>query len=76
MSGFERYRRMHLLTQTELANLLGISTQAVSKWENGNSTPTVAMLQKLAELYGVPMEALLKKDYPESGLAEMKSKGA
>lgn len=75
MTGFERYRRKNLLTQAELAELLNLSPQAVGKWEKGEGTPTVAMLQKLAELYGVTMEALLRKDYPESGLAEFKRKG-
>lgn len=76
MTGFERFRRKNLLTQAELAELLGISAQAISKWEKGEGTPTVPTLQKLAELYGVTMEALLRKDYPESGLAEIKAKGA
>ena len=76
MTGFERYRRKNLLTQAELAELLDLSPQAVGKWEKGEGTPTVATLQQLSRTYGVPMEDLLRKDYPDSGLDEIRAKGA
>lgn len=76
MTGFERFRRKNLLTQTELAELVGLSVQAVCRWEKGDSTPTVPTLQQLAKIYGVSMEDLLRKDYPDSGLEELRTKGA
>lgn len=76
MTGFERFRRKNLLTQTELAELVGLSVQAVCRWEKGDSTPTVQTLQQLAKIYGVQMEDLLRKDYPDSGLEELRAKGA
>ena len=76
MTGFERFRRKNLLTQAELAELLNISPQAVGKWEKGEGTPTVAMLQRLSKIYGVQMEDLLRRDYPDSGLEELRAKGA
>ena len=76
MTGFERFRRKNLLTQAELAELLNISPQAVGKWEKGEGTPTVSMLQRLSRTYGVPMEDLLRKDYPDNGIEELKAKGA
>ena len=42
-------RREKNLTQMQLAGLLGITSQAVSKWENGLSVPDSSMLVSLAE---------------------------
>ena len=40
---------------------VGVSRQAVSKWENGTSDPSTANLIALAKLYGVSAEELLKE---------------
>lgn len=48
------------MTQEFVADSLGISRQAVSKWENGNSEPSTSNLYALAELYGVSVEDLLR----------------
>ncbi len=47
------------LTQAELAQQLGVSPAAVSKWENGSSKPRVEVLFQLAQLLGVHSEELL-----------------
>ena len=47
------------MTQEFVAEALGVSRQAVSKWENGNSDPSTSNLCELAKLYGVPIEELL-----------------
>ena len=46
------------LTQEALANKLGISPQAVSKWENGAGFPDVTLFPPLAEALGIPVEQL------------------
>ena len=46
------------LTQEQLATRLGISYQAVSKWENAQSCPDVMLLPRLAEIFGVSIDAL------------------
>lgn len=46
-------------TQEYVAEALGISRQAVSKWENGTSEPSTANLMALAKLYGVSVDELL-----------------
>lgn len=46
------------LTQEALATKLGLSYQAVSKWENGLSCPDVLLLPRLAEIFGVSIDAL------------------
>ena len=51
------------LTQDQLAERLGVTAQAVSKWENDQSCPDITMLPKLAEIFGISTDALL-------GLAE------
>ena len=43
------------------AEALGVSRQAVSKWENGTSDPSTANLIALAKLYGVSAEELLEE---------------
>lgn len=48
------------MTQEFVAEHLGVSRQAVSKWENGTSDPSTSNLLALAKLYGVSPEELLK----------------
>ena len=52
-------RRQKGLKQDELAEQLGISPQAVSKWENDQTCPDISLLPKLAELLGVSVDELL-----------------
>lgn len=47
------------LSQTELANRVGVTNKAVSKWENGKAKPTTNTLKKLAVLFDIPIEKLL-----------------
>ena len=47
------------ITQDRLAEQLGVTAQAVSKWENDQSCPDIAMLPKLAEIFGITVDALL-----------------
>ena len=44
--------RRHKVGQGELAETLGVSVQAVSKWETGKANPDLYLLPKLAENYG------------------------
>ena len=48
------------MTQEFVAEALGISRQAVSKWENGTSDPSTSNLLKLADLFGVTPEELIR----------------
>ena len=49
------------MTQEFVAEMLGVSRQAVSKWENGTSAPSTTNLMALAKLFGVAAEDLLKE---------------
>ena len=48
------------MTQEFVAESIGVSRQAVSKWEKGTSEPNTSNLMALARLYGIPAEDLLK----------------
>ena len=49
------------MTQEFVAEHLGVSRQAVSKWENGTSDPSTSNLLALAKLYGIRAEELLQQ---------------
>lgn len=54
------------MTQEFVAERLGVSRQAVSKWENGTSDPSTANLLALAKLFGVSPEELLNAAQTDS----------
>lgn len=54
-------RKSHNMTQLELADKLGISFQAVSNCERGNSMPDISKLPEIAELFSVSIDEILGK---------------
>ncbi len=52
-------RKEHNMTQMELADKLGISFQAVSNWERGNTMPDISKLPELAEIFQITVDELL-----------------
>lgn len=61
-----RLRKEKGLTQEELAKELNISYQAVSKWENGISSPDISNIKLIAQLFGVSIDALFGMElFPE-----------
>ena len=58
------YRKAAKLSQEELAARVGVSRQAVSKWELGDATPEVDKLLALAKAFGVTTDELLSGDEP------------
>ena len=55
------HRTLCIMTQEFVAETIGVSRQAVSKWENGTSDPSTSNLFALAKLYGISAEELLKE---------------
>ena len=54
-------RKQKGMTQEQLANQVGVTAQAVSKWENDLSCPDISVLPQLAEVLGVTTDELLGK---------------
>lgn len=54
-----RHRKTLGLTQDQLAEQLGVTAQAVSKWENDLSCPDIAMLPRLSAIFGITTDQLL-----------------
>lgn len=59
------------LTQDQLAEKLGVTAQAVSKWENDQSCPDIAMLPRLSEIFGITTDELLGREAPKVHQAEV-----
>ena len=53
-------RRERGISQEELANIVGVSRQAVQKWESGASQPNMDNLVAISEYFGVTLDYLLK----------------
>lgn len=62
-------RRAHGLSQEDLAERLGVSRQAISKWERAESSPDTDNLIALAQLYGVSLDELLGLQLPPAARA-------
>ena len=56
-----KYRNIWELTQTELAEKLGVSSQAVSNWESAKSAPDIVFLPMMAEIFGCYIDNLFGK---------------
>lgn len=54
------FRRKLKLSQAELGERLGVSSQAVSKWETGAALPDIDLLLEMSKLYGVSINELLE----------------
>ena len=59
------YRKHKKLSQEERAARVGVSSQAVCKWELGDATPEVDKLVALAKAFGVTTDELLSSEEPE-----------
>ena len=68
-----KLRRENNYTQEQLAVLLGVSRQSISKYESGITYPETEKLIRLSELFGCTIDYLLKDDVeePDSYVAEM-----
>lgn len=59
-----RLRREHNMTQMQLADEMGVSFQAVSNWERGQSMPDISKLPELASLFDTTIDELLGRHSP------------
>ena len=57
------FRKMNGLSQSEVANKLNITRQAVSQWETKKSSPDIDKILDLAKLYNVDVKELLSSPF-------------
>ena len=55
-------RKLHNFSQEDVAERIGVSRQAVAKWENGSSAPDIMNCAALANLYNVSIDELVTFD--------------
>ena len=65
-------RQKNKLTQEQLAMSLGVSYQAVSKWETNANTPDISLLPRIASLFGVSSDMLFSEDIPDCAQNSLK----
>lgn len=63
---FKELRKERELTQEGISELFGISFQAVSKWERGESFPDISLLPEIADFFNVSIDELLGVDQAKS----------
>jgi transcriptional regulator with XRE-family HTH domain len=57
----KRLRQERGIRQADLARALGVTCQAVSKWETSANSPDVALIPKIAELFGISINELFEE---------------
>ena len=69
----KQLRKEKGLTQSQLADALGVTDKAVSKWEVGEANPDISLLAKISEIFGVTIDYLLtgKVEEPAISLDDM-----
>ncbi|MDO5378904.1 MAG: helix-turn-helix transcriptional regulator [Clostridia bacterium] len=63
-------RRARRMTQEQLAEAMGVSIGAVSKWENALSNPDVELIPEIAEFFGTSVDVLLGYGWERRGMGE------
>ena len=67
------------LTQKQLAERIGVTDKAVSKWERGDSLPDVIVLKEIADLFGVTLDYLVQSEHRQetrpTGLLQLHNHG-
>jgi transcriptional regulator with XRE-family HTH domain len=72
---FQAHRKAHGYSQEELADLLNVSRQAVSKWERGEASPDTDNLIALAKIYNITIDQLINGESEVEVVVEDKDEG-
>lgn len=60
-------RKIHKMSQEELADRLGVSRQTLSKWETGESLPDISRSMEIADIFDVTLDELVNFEYEDNG---------
>lgn len=66
----KHYRKQAGLSQEKMAEKIGVSRQAITKWENGTGTPDISNLMAIANLFQISIDELLSNGKTESKKSE------
>ena len=66
----KHYRNQAGLSQEKMAEKIGVSRQAITKWENGTGTPDIANLMAIADLFQISVDELLSNEKSEKKQAD------
>ena len=69
-------RKKNGLSQEELAERIGVSRQAISKWERAESSPDTDNLISLAKIYGISIDEMLNGKTPTGGYRQQENQTA
>lgn len=69
-------RLLNNMTQLELAEKLNYSDKTISKWERGESSPDIAVLVEIADLFGVTLDYMVRTENVNEQVKENKQKEA
>ena len=61
----KHYRKQAGLSQEKMAEKIGVSRQAITKWENGTGTPDIVNLMAIADLFQISVDELLSNEKSE-----------
>ena len=66
----KHYRKRAGLSQEKMAEKIGVSRQAITKWENGTGTPDILNLMAIADLFQISVDELLSNEKSEKKQAD------
>mgnify|MGYP000857208447 CR=1 FL=1 len=71
-----KFRRKSGLSQEQLAEKIGVSRQAISKWESGTSTPELEKLLALSDCFSITLDELVNQEASEAPLKSRENKAS
>lgn len=54
-----KLRKVHGMTQEQIGDIAGVSSMAVSQWENGRAVPRMGSIQRLADYFNIPKSVIM-----------------
>ncbi|HPX93472.1 MAG TPA: helix-turn-helix transcriptional regulator [Bacillota bacterium] len=68
MNGIRFFRRKNHMTQSELAEVLGVTQTSVSQWEGGRNYPDIKTAKRMAEMFGATLDQILGAEEMDDAL--------